>query len=118
MSSEVLSQDEIDALLSALSKGEVDAESLKQEQTRKKIRVYDFRRPNKFSKDQIHTLQVIFENYARSLSTYLSAQLRSLVQVDVLSVEQITYEELIRSLPNPSILCIFAVLWRGVLSLT
>jgi flagellar motor switch protein FliM len=109
MSSEVLSQDEIDALLSALSKGEVDAESLRQEQIQKKIRVYDFRRPNKFSKDQAHTLQVIFENYARSLSTYLSAQLRSLVQVDVLSVEQLTYEEFVRSLPNPSILCIFAM---------
>lgn len=67
--SDILSQEEIDALLAALSRGEVDADSLRQEQTKKKIRLYDFRRPNKFSKDQLHTLQVIFENYSRSVST-------------------------------------------------
>lgn len=108
--SEVLSQEEIDALLSALNKGEVDAEELKQERTKKKIRVYDFRRPNKFSKDQIHTLQVIFENYARTLGTYFSAQLRAAVSIDVLSVEQLTYDEFIRSIPNPTILGIFSLL--------
>ncbi|MGE5417125.1 MAG: flagellar motor switch protein FliM [Acidobacteriota bacterium] len=107
--SEVLSQDEIDALLSALNKGEVNAEELKQERTKKKVRVYDFRRPNKFSKDQLHTLQVIYENYARSLGTYLSAQLRAPVNIDVLSVEQLTYDEFIRSIPNPTILCIFSL---------
>lgn len=107
--SEVLSQDEIDALLSALNRGEVDAEELKQEKTRKKIRIYDFRRPNKFSKDQLHTMQVIYENYARSLGTYLSAQLRAAVTCDVLSVEQLTYDEFIRSIPNPTILCIFSM---------
>lgn len=106
--SEVLSQSEIDALLSALSSGSVDANELKEEQTRKKVKVYDFRRPNKFSKDQIHTLQVIYENYARSLATYLSAQLRAPVQMEVLSVEQLTYEEFIRSIPNPTILNIFS----------
>lgn len=107
--SEVLSQNEIDALLSALSKGAVNAEELKEEQNRKRIRVYDFRRPSKFSKDQINTLQVIYENYARSLGTYLSAQLRTPVQIEVLSVEQLTYEEFIRSIPNPTILSIFSV---------
>ncbi|MEN6460459.1 MAG: flagellar motor switch protein FliM [Syntrophomonas sp.] len=107
--SEVLSQNEIDALLSALSSGSVDADELKQEQTRKKVKVYDFRRPNKFSKDQIHTLQVIYENYSRSLGTYLSAQLRAPVQMEVLSVEQLTYEEFIRSIPNPTILGVFSL---------
>lgn len=107
--SEVLSQNEIDALLSALSSGSVDANELKEEQTRKKVKVYDFRRPNKFSKDQVHTLQVIYENYARSLGTYLSAQLRAPVQIEVLSVEQLTYEEFIRSIPNPTILNIFSL---------
>jgi flagellar motor switch protein FliM len=107
--SEVLTQEEIDALLGALDRGEVDAEELKKEQSKKKVRVYDFRRPNKFSKEQIHTLQVIYENYARSLGTYLSAQLRSAVTVDVLSVEQITYDEFIRSISNPTILAIFSM---------
>ena len=105
---DVLSQNEIDALLSALSSGSVDAEELKEEQEKKKIRVYDFKRPNKFSKDQFHTLQVIYENYARSLGTFLSAQMRSMVQIDVLNVEQLTYEEFTRSIPNPTILSIFS----------
>lgn len=107
--SEVLSQSEIDALLSALSSGTVDANELKKEQIKKKIKVYDFRRPNKFSKDQIHTLHVIFENFTRSLSTYLSAQLRAPVQMEILSVEQLTYDEFIRSIPSPTILNIFSL---------
>lgn len=107
--SEVLSQSEIDALLSALSSGSVDANELKEEQSKKKVKVYDFRRPSKFSKDQIHTLQVIFENFARSLGTYLSAQLRAPIQMEILSVEQLTYEEFIRSIPNPTILNIFSL---------
>ncbi|MDD3879740.1 MAG: flagellar motor switch protein FliM [Syntrophomonas sp.] len=107
--SEVLSQSEIDALLSALSDGSVDADLLKEEELKSKIKIYDFRRPNKFSKDQIHTLQVIYENYARTLGTYLSGQLRVPLQVELLSVEQLTYEEFIRSIPNPTILNIFSL---------
>ncbi len=106
---DVLSQTEIDALLQALNSGSVDADELKQEDKKKKIKVYDFRRPNKFSKDQLHTLQVIYETYARSLGTFLSAQLRAVVQVEILSVEQLTYEEFIRSIPNPTILNIFSL---------
>lgn len=102
--SEVLSQNEIDALLSALSSGSVNAEELKEEQNKKKVKVYDFRRPSKFSKDQLHTLEVIHDNYSRSLSTFLSAQLRMPVQMEVLSVEQLTYEEFMRSIPNPTII--------------
>ncbi|QGT99175.1 Flagellar motor switch protein FliM [Candidatus Syntrophocurvum alkaliphilum] len=107
--SDVLSQNEIDDLLSALSTGSVDANELKEEQTKKKVKLYDFRRPNKFSKDQIHTLQVIYENYARSLGTYLSAHLRAPLQMEVLSVEQLTYDEFIRSIPNPTIFSIFSL---------
>ena len=109
MVSDVLSQEEIDALLSALNRGEINAEDLKQERSKKKVRVYDFRRPNKFSKDQLYTLQIIFENYSRSLSTYLSAQLRHAVSIDVLAVEQLMYDEFMRSIPNPTILCIFSM---------
>lgn len=106
--SEILSQDEIDALLSALSTGEVKTEqSKKADEPHKKIRVYDFKRPNKFSKEQIHTIQAIHENYARLLATYFSAQLRTVVQITVHAVEQLTYEEFIHSLPNPTILNIF-----------
>lgn len=107
--SDVLSQGEIDALLTALSTGSVDADTLKEEETKKKIKLYDFKRPNKLSKDQIHTLHVIYENYSRSLSTYLSGQLRAPVQMEVLSVEQLTYEEFIRSVPSTTIINVFSV---------
>ena len=72
---DVLSQSEIDALLSALSDGQVDVEEMRTSKDHKKIRVYDFKRPNKFSKDQIHSLQNIYENYCRILTTYFSGQL-------------------------------------------
>lgn len=108
--SEILSQEEIDALLGALTTGDAEPSSdaaLKKDESHKKIRVYDFKRPNKFSKEQIHTLQAIHENFARLLTTFLSAHLRTVVQMNVHSVEQITYEEFIHSLPNPTILNIF-----------
>jgi len=106
---EVLSQSEIDALLNALQSGEIDAESIKQEESEKKVRVYDFRRPNKFSKDQLNTIEVIIENYCRLLTTFLSGQLRARVQCKVASVEQLTYDEFVRSIPNPTILNIFGL---------
>lgn len=106
--SEILSQDEIDALLSALSSGDSTAKQSKRiDETHKKIRVYDFRRPNKFSKEQIHTIQAIHDNYARLLASFLSAHLRTVVQMTVHSVEQLTYEEFIHSLPNQTIINIF-----------
>lgn len=106
---DVLSQAEIDALLSALSDGQVDAEEIKTTKVQKKIRVYDFKRPNKFSKDQIHSLQNIHENFCRALTTYLSGHLHSVIETKVLSIEQITYDEFIRSLPSPTILGIFTM---------
>ena len=105
--SEVLSQSEIDALLSALSHGATTAEEIKEEQVQKKIKLYDFKRPDKFSKDQIRTLHMMHENFSRFLNTYLSAHLRTIIHIDVASVDQFTYEEFLRSLPNPSVLAIF-----------
>ena len=66
---DVLSQNEIDELLSAISTGVVSAENIKQEQKQKKIKLYDFKRPDKFSKDQIRTLYMLHENFARLLNT-------------------------------------------------
>lgn len=106
---EVLSQSEIDALLNALSTGELDAETIKEEENTKKIREYDFRRPNKFSKDQLNTIAVISDNYCRLITTYLSAQLRTRATIKVASVEQMTYDEFIRSIPNPTILSVFGL---------
>ncbi len=106
---DVLSQTEIDALLSALSEGQVDAGDIDTAKTQKKIRIYDFKRPNKFSKDQIHSLQNIFDKYCRALTTYFAGHLHSVIDTKVLSVEQLTYDEFIRSLPNPTILALFTL---------
>lgn len=103
---EILSQDEIDALLSAISTGEVEMEDYSNVGEQKKVKIYDFRRPDKFSKDQIRTLQMMHETFARLTTTALSAQLRALVGVHVGSVDQLTYEEFIRSIPNPTTLAV------------
>jgi flagellar motor switch protein FliM len=104
---DVLSQNEIDALLAALSSGEMDAEELKKEETQKKVRAYDFKRAVRFSKDHIRSLTRIHENFARYLTTYFSAQLRTFVQINVVQVEQLPYDEFIRSIPKMTILNIF-----------
>jgi len=104
---EVLSQSEIDALLSALSSGELKPEELPKEEEKQKIKPYDFKSPQKFSKEHIRTLELIHDNYARIISNYLTAQVRSNVKVKIESVEQITYEEFIHSVPNPTILTVF-----------
>lgn len=109
MADEVLSQNEIDALLSALSSGEMDANQLKEEEKEKKIRSYDFKRALRFSKDQVRSLSRIHENYARMLTTYFSAQLRNYVHISVASVDQIPYEEFIRSIPTMTVLNIFSM---------
>lgn len=101
---EVLSQDEIDQLLTAISTGDIETEEVTQAADQRKIKIYDFKRPDKFSKDQIRTVSIMHETFARLTTTALSAQLRSLVHVHVASVDQLTYEEFIRSIPNPTTL--------------
>ena len=104
---EVLSQSEIDALLSALSTGDVEPEQLKEKDEKHKIKKYDFRSPQKFSKDHIRTLEMVHDSFARIVSNYLSGQLRKHVKIEIQSVEQITYEEFIHSIPNPTIITVF-----------
>jgi len=100
---EVLSQDEIDSLLSALSSGEVDVQDI-QSKAEKPVKNYDFKRPAKFSKEHLRTLELIFEHYGRLLSTNLPAYLRKNVQVNVVTSETITFNEFTNSLSNPVIL--------------
>jgi len=109
MAGDILSQSEIDALLSAISTGEMSAEDMKKEDETRKVKVYDFKRALRFSKDQIRSLTRIHENFARLLTTYFSAQLRTYVQISVASVDQIPFEEFIRSIPNMTLINIFEV---------
>ena len=104
---DVLSQSEIDALLSALSTRELEPEELQNEDEKHKVKIYDFRSPQKFSKDHIRTLELIHDNFARIISNYLTAQVRKNVKVKIETVEQITYEEFIHSVQNPTIMTLF-----------
>lgn len=101
--SEVLSQDEIDNLLKALSSGELDVESYK-ETNEKQVKNYDFARPAKFSKEHLRTLEIIFEHYGRLLYTNLPAYLRKNVQVEVVNSEAVAYSEFANALSNPVLL--------------
>jgi flagellar motor switch protein FliM len=101
---EVLSQDEIDQLLTAINAGDTEPEVFRPTADVRKIKIYDFKRPDKFSKEQIRTVQIMHETFARLTTTALSATLRSMVHVHVASVDQLTYEEFIRSIPTPTTL--------------
>ena len=109
MAGDVLSQSEIDALLSAISTGEMSADDIKKEDEVRKVKVYDFKRALRFSKDQIRSLTRIHENFSRLLTTFFSAQLRSYVQITVASVDQIPFEEFVRSIPNMTLINVFEV---------
>ena len=102
---EVLSQQEIDNLLAALSTGELDANEM-QDTEEKPVKDYDFKRPVKFSKEHLRTLEIIFEHYGRLLSTNLPIYLRKNVQVSVNSSETVTFSEFSNALSNPIILSI------------
>lgn len=103
---DVLSQNEIDALLAQLSSGEVDAEEMKDVKQEKKIKVYDFKSPKKLAKDQLRTLQIIHENFARALNTFLSGYLRTYIHAEVKNVEELSYYEFSNSVVNPAVLSI------------
>ncbi len=100
---EVLSQSEIDNLLAALSTGELDVDTIK-DQDEKQVKNYDFERPAKFSKEHLRTLEIIFEHYGRLLSTNLPIYLRKNVTVGVASSETVTFSEFTNALGAPSIL--------------
>jgi len=104
--SEVLSQNEIDDLLKALNEGEIDAQDFNDDLSGKKIKDYDFARPSKFAKEHLKTLENIFDNYSRIISTYFSGNLRVPTTITVLNSEALTYHEFSNSLSNPVILSI------------
>ncbi len=105
---EVLSQNEIDSLLQALSTGELDVEEMK-DKDEKQVKNYDFTRPAKFSKEHLRTLEIVFEHYGRLLSTNLPVYLRKSVQIEVMSSEAVTYQEFSNALSNPVLLGIVGV---------
>lgn len=104
--SEILSQSEIDALLQALSSGELDVQQIKEVESSRKISKYDFRNPQKIAKDQLRTLEIIHENFGRLFQTFLSGYLRAPIKASILTVDQFAYSEFINAIPNPAFLSI------------
>lgn len=116
--SDTLSQAEIDSLLNSLTSGlespdkeiqqdnvTLQAASLIEDvsfdEDKKGYKLYNFRRPDKFSKDHLRALQDIHKEFCRQLALILSTYLRMHVDIDVVSVDQLTYDEFTRSMPNP-----------------
>ncbi len=107
---EVLEQSEIDALMGAVDSGEVEEEITtgqvfsrhRRDLDGVEIKPYDFKRPERVSKDQMRSLQTLYENFARNFGASLSGFLRTIVEVKVAGTEQMTYEEFIAGLPNPT----------------
>ncbi len=100
---EILSQEEIDALLSAATtEDEILTEEAIEHVEERSVNIYDFRHPARMSKDQLRTLKNLHDNFARLLSSSYSTLQRSVIDIHLVSVNQITYSEFIMSLPTPS----------------
>jgi len=103
---DILSQSEIDDILRQMTEGGAEQVAADSESTGKKVRVFDFKRPSKFAKDQLKTINIIHENYSRLATNFLTAHLRTLVHVDVIAVDALPYGDFSNSLTNPDVLAI------------
>jgi flagellar motor switch protein FliM len=108
MSGDVLSQTEVESLLNAMSSGghpeaSVAAAAVSSApRSREKVIPYDFKRPERVGKEQMRALQTLHEGFGRNFGAALSALLRSIVEVKLTSVDQLTYSEFVFSLENPT----------------
>jgi len=109
--SDVLSQNEIDNLLSGMTTGTVDVNDLltSKQISKGDITNYDFRRPNRISKNQVRTLQTVHESFAETFGYYLVSKLQTVISITVTSVDQLFYSEFILSVSNPSCLYVFEI---------
>jgi len=108
---DILSQEEIDALLEVVDDEGGDAEILEKDDVlhQKQITLYDFKRPNRVSKEQLRAFRGIHDKMARNLSSQISAIMRSIVEIQLHSVDQMTYGEFLMSLPSPTSFNVFSL---------
>jgi flagellar motor switch protein FliM len=103
---DVLDQSEVDALLAAVEAGGVETAvermSSRGRAASREAQAYDFKRPERVSKEQMRALEAIHDGFARSFGASLSGFLRTIVEIRVATTEQLTYSEFIHSLPNPT----------------
>lgn len=104
---QVLSQEEIDSLLKALDSGTVPDLEEGEGDEKSNIKPYDFKRPFKLSKEYIDTLVMIFENFSKISAMIISNQLVSNVEIKLVAVEQISFEEFLRSVPSSTVVGTF-----------
>ena len=97
----ILSQEEIDTLVSA-STGQAPDEEVRTSVASDGAAPYNFRRPDRVSKEQLRSLHFLHDRFAKNLGTSMSAFLRAMTNVSMLSVEQLTYGEFLMSLPDPT----------------
>lgn len=107
---DILSQEEIDALLEVVD-DDGDTSSVDEQDLihQKQVTLYDFKRPNRVSKEQLRAFKSIHDKMARSLSSQISAVMRSIVEIQLHSVDQMTYGEFLMSLPSPTSFNIFSM---------
>ncbi len=104
---EVLSQQEIDQLLNNMQTGETESGS--SSEVNREAVPFDFRLPNRISKNQIRTIRNIHENFSESFSSFLMNKLQSIININVISVDQIYYSEYVLSVSNPACLYTFGI---------
>jgi flagellar motor switch protein FliM len=115
---EILSQQEIDSLLSGISTGQIEAAEAPAEakKAEKEAITFDFRLPHRLSKNQLRTFQAVHENFGETLASYLVSRLQTTVTINVLSVDQLFYSEFVLSIASPSCLYIFRILESDALA--
>jgi len=108
---DILSQEEIDALLDVVDdEGEVSLDGEEENLfSNRQITLYDFKRPNRVSKEQLRAFRGIHDKMARSISSQISSIMRSIVEIQLHSVDQMTYGEFLMSLPNPTSFNVFSM---------
>ncbi len=105
---DILSQEEIDALLEVVDDPS-DATISSNDDDSQKVMVYDFKRPNRVSKEQLRSIKSIHDKLARNLSSHISTVLRTIIEVNLQSVDQMTYGEFLMSIPSPTSFNIFSM---------
>ena len=108
---DILSQEEIDALLEVVDDDDasesIGEKSKKEEQ--QQVIIYDFKRPNRVSKEQLRAIKGIHDKLARNLASQISSVMRSIVEIRLHSVDQMTYGEFLMSLPSPTSFNVFSI---------
>jgi flagellar motor switch protein FliM len=109
---DILSQEEIDALLEVVEEEDIAPDELEKATDlldNRQITLYDFKRPNRVSKEQLRSIRAIHDKMARSLASDISSLMRSIVEIQLHSVDQMTYGEFLMSLPSPTSFNVFSL---------